>query len=344
MSKGATRDHLIVPIFIPNEGCPYQCIYCHQEKITSQSSTRIKASVINEQIEKAIHSKKFKFNKNNEVAFYGGTFTRLPEARELELLQTVQPYIQMGFFRSIRVSTRPDAIDDNQIKLLRNNHVDTVELGVQSLDDGVLSLVQRGYQSSHIRDSVQNLKLNGFKVGIQLMPGLPGDSQLIFLQGIDEVIKLKPDMVRLYPTLVIKDTKLEKLYRDNLFHPLTLSEAIEICAEACIKLEEAGIPVIRLGLMTTKTLINQIVAGPWHDAFGFLVRSKLYHGKIASQLPGKKEFSSMVLKVRPSDFSLVKGHRNDGLLSIEKKTGARVVKIMQDSSLAEGEIIVEGKN
>jgi len=344
LSKGAKIDHLIVPIFIPNEGCPYQCIYCHQEKITSQSSTRINASVIIEQIEKAIHSDRFQVNMNNEVAFYGGTFTRLPEARELELLKTIQPYIQRGLFGSIRVSTRPDAIDEKQIRLLRDNHVTTVELGAQSMNDRVLSLAQRGYRNSDIRGSVQNLKQHGFKVGIQLMPGLPGDSRDIFLQGIDELLNLKPDMIRLYPTLVIKDTKLEKLYRQNLYHPLELSEAVEICEEACIKLEEAGIPVIRLGLMTSETLISQIVAGPWHEAFGFLVRSKIYQRQIASQLPAKEEFSSIILKVPPADFPLVKGHRNDGLRLIEKRTGARVLKISQDSSLPSGKILVEGRN
>lgn len=344
MAKGARRDHLIVPLFIPNEGCPYRCIYCHQEKITSQSSIKINTSMIIEQIEKAIHSNRFQVNKNNEIAFYGGTFTRLPEARELELLETVQPYIKRGFFRSIRVSTRPDAIDEKQIKLLQNNHVATVELGAQSMNDRVLELAHRGYRNDDIKRSVENLKQYGFKVGIQLMPGLPGDSRDIFLQGIDEVINLKPDMVRLYPTLVIKDTKLEKLYRQNLYHPLELSEAVEICEQACLKLEETHIPVIRLGLMTSETLINQIVAGPWHEAFGFLVRSKIYHRKIASQLPTKEEFSSMILKVPPADFPLLKGHRNDGLRSIETRTGARVLKISQDSSLPSGKILVEGRN
>jgi histone acetyltransferase (RNA polymerase elongator complex component) len=344
LAKGAKRDHLIVPLFIPNEGCPYQCIYCHQEKITSQSSNRINASAIIERIEKAIHSDQFEINPKNEVAFYGGTFTGLPEVRELELLEIVQPYIQRGLFGSIRVSTRPDAIDRKQIKLLRDNHVTTVELGAQSLDNRVLSLAHRGYRNLDIRGSVTHLKHHGFKVGLQLMPGLPGDSRDIFLRGIDEVIQLKPDMVRLYPTLVIKDTKLEKLYRQNLYHPLELSEAVEICEQACINLEEAGIPVIRIGLMTSETLNNQIVAGPWHESFGFLVRSKIYHGKIASQLPGNEEFTRIILKVNPADFSLLKGHRNDGLRLIEKKTNACVLKINQDDSLPPGKIMVEGRN
>lgn len=344
MSEGAQRNHLIVPIFIPNEGCPYRCIYCHQEKITSQSPDRVDSSMIRDRIEMAIHSAGFRDHKDNEVAFYGGTFTRLPQERIIELLEPVQSYIKQGFFRSIRVSTRPDAVDEKKLMLLRDYRVTTVELGAQSLDDRVLSLTRRGYGKADIIGSIQTLKQQGFKIGIQLMPGLPGDSRDIFRQGIEEVIGLKPDMARLYPTLVIKETGLAELYEQKRYSPLELSEAVEICEEACLRLEGAGIPVIRLGLMTSGALSGQIMSGPWHEAFGFLVRSGIYHRKIASRLPRRKEFSTIILTVPPADFSLLQGHRNHGIELIEKRTGARVAKIRQDGSLPPGEIMVEGRN
>jgi len=299
--------------------------------------------MIRERIEMAVRSPRFRADKNNQVAFYGGTFTRLPGARMLELLKAVQPYIQQGLFCSIRVSTRPDAIDEKKLALLRDYHVTVIELGAQSMDDGVLSLTRRGYRKADIIKSVRKLKELGFKAGIQLMPGLPGDSPDIFLQGIDEVISLKPDMARLYPTLVIRGTGLAELHEQGRYHPLELPEAVKICREACRKLEEAGIPVIRLGLMTSETLTGQIVAGPWHEAFGFLVRSGIYQGKIASRLPSRGEFSSIILKVPPADVPLLKGHRNYGLRLIEKMTGARVVKVSRDASLPPGEIVVKGR-
>jgi histone acetyltransferase (RNA polymerase elongator complex component) len=338
-----TEKPLIVPIFIPNEGCPYRCVYCHQEKITSQSTERVNASTIARTLDKAIHSGRFHPARKPEVAFYGGTFTRLTTARIKELLGAVGPYLKKGFFQSVRISTRPDAVVNKPLDLLRNLGVSTVELGAQSMDDGVLERSQRGHTAQDTVDSVRLLKESGFRVGIQLMPGLPGDTPETFMQTVQKVVNLRPHMVRLYPTIVIKGTALEKWVVEKRYEPLTLEEAVKICQESCVTLEESGIPVIRIGLMSSPTLLedNQIVAGPWHNAFGFLVRSRIHQKRIESCLPQRGLTAEMRLRIPTREIPLVRGYKNQGLRSIEEKTGAKVTEVIGDDRVPSGEVAVD---
>jgi histone acetyltransferase (RNA polymerase elongator complex component) len=330
--RGTRKRALIVPIFIPNEGCPYRCIYCQQEKITSQSTYPVDESTIKHTLQDAMNSKGFDASREPEVAFYGGTFTRLSVGRMKEMLKAAAPFIREGLFKSIRVSTRPDSIQEEQLHLMRRLGVATVELGTQSMDDGVLELSRRGHKARDTVESVHLLKAHGFKVGIQLMPGLPGDSEDAFRKTVDEVIRLRPDMVRLYPTLVI-----------NRYHPLSLDAAVRICHESCVRLEQKGIPVIRIGLMSSPTLLlsDEIVAGPWHGAFGFLVRSGIHQEKIASCLPRRGVAGQIRLRVPPTEIPLVRGYKNRGLRVIEEKTGARVVDTIGDDAVPSGQVRVD---
>ena len=334
---------LIVPIFIPYYGCPHRCIYCQQEKITNQVVRRLKPSHIKETLDRALRSPKFNKAQDAEVAFYGGTFTSIPKAQIVQSLGAVRPYIEQGLFKSIRVSTRPDALDKKKLDLIRDYYVTTVELGTQSMDDNVLSLSRRGHSVADTIKSVQLLKESGFKIGIQLMPGLPGDTRKKFMQTVEAVIRLSPDMVRLYPTVVIKGTELGTLYREERYQPLSLTEAVTVCKEACIKFEENGIPVIRLGLMSSPSLLakGQIIAGPWHEAFGFLVRSEIHHEKIAPYLPEKGEMEKIRLRIPSREIPLVTGYKSRGLRSIEKKTGSTILDVTGDDTITEGQIRVE---
>ncbi len=334
---------LIVPIFIPNQGCPHRCIFCEQEKITSQSSKSVNGKYVEKILKNAIHSKNFDLRRNPEVAFYGGTFTRLPIGRMRELLEAVAPYIRQGFFRSIRISTRPDALDEKRLKMMKGYGVSTVEIGVQSMDDAVLRLSQRGHTSEDTVKAVHALRRNRFRIGIQLMPGLPGDSKEKFRSTITEVITLHPDMVRLYPALVIRGTELSTWYRERRYQPLGLEEAIEVCAESCILFEAKKIPVIRIGLMSSPSLLRegQIVAGPWHPAFGLLVRSRLLQTNIEKQLPKAGETSQIKILVPTKDIPMVRGYKNQGLKWIEDRTGAEVIKIEADDSISPGEVRIE---
>lgn len=342
MSEGRLSP-LIVPIFIPNQGCPHRCIFCEQERITSQQGQSINKQHVQEVLDTSIRSKGFALRSRPEVAFYGGTFTRLPIERMRELLQAVAPYISKGLFDSIRVSTRPDALDKERLELIKAHGVTTVELGVQSMDDEVLSLSQRGHTSEDTIKAVQTLRINGFRVGIQLMPGLPGDSDEKFRATIDQIIGLHPDMVRLYPAVVIRGTELALWYRQGRYLPMTLENAVGICMDSCIRLEEKGIPVIRIGLMSSPSLLEkgEIIAGPWHTAFGFLVRSGIYHRRIEPFLPNPGTASQINISVPEREVPLVRGYRNQGLELIEKKTKARVIKVEPDDSVPPGTIRVK---
>lgn len=341
--RGTRKRALIVPIFIPNEGCPFRCIYCHQEKITSQPAQPVDESTIKQTLHNAIKATGFHASREPEVAFYGGTFTRLPVGRMKKMLEAVAPFVRKGLFKSIRVSTRPDSLQEEQLHLMRELGVATVELGTQSMDDGVLKLSRRGHTARDTVEAVHLLKAHGFKVGIQLMPGLPGDSEETFLETVGEVIKLRPDMVRLYPTLVIKGTELATWYMENRYHPLSLDAAIRICQESCVRLEEKGIPVIRIGIMSSPALLlgDEIMAGPWHSAFGFLVRSGIHQEKIASRLHAQGVAGQIRLRVPSAEIPLVRGYKNRGLRLIEEKTGAKVIGTMGDDGVPSGQVRVD---
>ncbi len=333
---------LIVPVFIPNQGCPHRCIFCEQEKITSQPVKTIDKTHVELILNQALGSKRFDPEQKPEIAFYGGTFTGLPFDQMVDLLNTAAAYIAGGRFYGIRVSTRPDALDDERLKALKHYGVSTVELGVQSMDDRVLNLSNRGHTEKDITIAVRRLKKQGFKVGVQLMPGLPGDSEKTFCSTITKIIRLHPDMARLYPVLVIQNTALARLYKNGAFQPLQLDEAVEICAESCMRLESKGVPVIRIGLMSSPSLLEKgrIVAGPWHPSFGFLVRSAIYQKNIKPTLSAAGKATRIEIIVSERDVPLLRGYKNQGLRAIEKISGAKVIQIQADDVIPRGSIRV----
>ena len=337
------KPPLVVPVFIPNQGCPHRCVYCDQEKITSQTAGLIQAASVAKILERAIRSPRFSPGRHAEVAFYGGTFTRLPKKKMRELLGAVAPYLGQGMFHSIRLSTRPDALDRQTLLFLKSFRVETVELGAQSLDDEVLNLSRRGHSTRDTIESVRLLREHDLRVGIQLMPGLPGDSAEKFLATVDRVVDLHPDMVRLYPTVVLEGTELAQWHRSGVYEAWGLEEALEVCSESVLRLEDKGIPVIRIGLMSSPSLrkAGQVLAGPWHEAFGHRVRSRVYHRRIESSLPGRGETETILIRVHPKEVPLMRGYKNRGIKAVEMKTGATVRDVIPDASLSSGHIRVE---
>ena len=341
MSEEQAGRHLIVPIFITFQGCPHRCVFCQQEKITSQSNLVTTSEAVTKTLVTALQSDRFDPGRRPEVAFYGGTFTGLPVERMSALLGAVRPFLEKGLFASIRVSTRPDALDRQRLDLMKRCGVSTVELGVQSMDDGVLALSRRGHSA---RDTVESVKLLGecgFKVGIQLMPGLPGDSEETFLKTVETVKDLAPDMVRLYPAIVIRGTELARRYEEKRYTPWGLDETLNICKRSCVELEDSGIPVIRIGLMSSPSLDGEIVAGPWHNALGFLVRSAIHHDRIARFLPVKGGAGGIRLRVPRKEIPLVRGYQNQGLRRIEERCATKVVGVIPDDSVRNGQIAVD---
>jgi len=259
------------------------------------------------------------------------------------LLKAAEPYVRNGMVQSIRISTRPDSLDAERLNILKAYHVATVELGVQSMDDRVLSLSRRGHTAEDTIKAVRMLKDHGFRVGIQLMPGLPGDSKETFLATIEKVLALAPDMARLYPALVIKGTGLARIYAEGSYRPFSLNEAVNLCVESVVRLEKRGIPVIRIGLMNSPSLTekDRIVSGPWHPAFGFLVRSAIHFKGIAADLSASDGAGQIRVYSPMREIPLVRGYKNQGIQKIEKMTGARVMGVVPDETVPAGRVRLE---
>ncbi len=324
---------MIIPFFIPHAGCPHQCVFCNQKKITGQDRPAERA-LIPQTIREYIKS-----NRNDgpvQIAFYGGSFTALPLNRQRDYLEAVRPFIQSRQADSIRLSTRPDSLTREILGLLKTYQVTTVELGVQSMDDRVLTLSSRGHTAADTVHAVNLLREYGFLVGLQLMPGLPGDSTDRFQDTINKIIELKPDFVRLYPALVIKGTPLEKLYTAGLYTPLSLGDAVFLCRNALVGLEQAGIKVLRIGLQSTKELEKNgtILAGPYHPAFRQLVESSLVLDTMRQALKNRRETSdTVVFQVSPKDLSTAIGNRQSNLKTLKKEFGLRTVKIVAGQNM-----------
>ncbi len=287
-----------------------------------------------------MRSKGFWSRERRELAFFGGTFTGLSLPRMKALLAAAAPRIDDGTLHSVRISTRPDALDPERLAILKDYHVKTVELGVQSMDDRVLALSRRGHTAEDTENAVKTLKRHGFSVGIQLMPGLPGDSRDVFRATTEKVLGLRPRMVRIYPALVIKGTKMAQLYEEGAYRPFSLKEALAVCKKSVILFEEKGIPVIRIGLLGASSLTesDQVMAGPWHPAFGFLVRSAIHVETIMPGLPDFGEASGIKLYSPKREIPLVRGYKNRGLRAIERMTGARVTGVLPDDTIPSGRI------
>ncbi|MFO7785642.1 MAG: elongator complex protein 3 [Thermodesulfobacteriota bacterium] len=341
MSHQRHAGTLIVPIFIPNQGCPHRCVYCRQEDITGMGRRVPGPSEVRETLGMAVRSPRFASSLDREIAFYGGTFTGLSLDSMEVLLGAAFPWVGDGSFRCVRVSTRPDALDEERLSLMRRHGVATVELGVQSLHDDVLLKTRRGYLSGDVEKAVAMLRQFGFRVGVQLMPGLPGDSHARFIETVKRAVGLGPDLVRLYPTVVLRDTVLAGWYRRGSYRPLSLDDAVDLCTEACIRFESRGIPVIRIGLLAPDDLVADggVLAGPWHPAFGFLVRSAVYHRELWRLIPeGAK---AVRIRVHSRDVSLVRGYRNQGLVALAENAGIAMPEIVADDTLCPRSPVVE---
>ena len=343
MSTETKSKHLIIPVFIPYQGCPHKCIYCRQDTITGQPEKKIHAADVARLIDQAIKSPKFNTASTREVAFYGGTFTSLEKEHMSELLGAVSASIEGKSIDSIRISTRPDEIDEARLELIKSYGVTTVELGVQSMNDDVLRKSGRGHTAQDTVAAISLLKKYDFNTGVQLMPGLPGDSAEIFQSTIERIIDLAPDIARLYPAIVIKGTGLAKLYQAGKYKPLSIDEAVKICSLSCTNLEQAGINVIRIGLMSTPSLLEdgEILAGPWHNAFGFLVRSDMYIKKVMTFLPAAGTATEIGIRVSEREIPLLRGYKNTGLKKIEDISSLKILYIKPGNNIPSGQIEVD---
>ncbi|MBO5244534.1 MAG: radical SAM protein [Selenomonadales bacterium] len=267
------RRRHIIPIFVPHYGCPYQCVFCNQRKITG-IDTPMNAKKAKEIIAEALSWQTRAVEK--EVAFYGGSFTAIPMEKQRELLSVVSPMYESGVLSAIRLSTRPDAIDEAVLQQLKEHHVTTIELGVQSMDDEVLRASNRGHTGRDVREAVAMIRQYPFALGLQIMPGLPREDTYSLLRTANAVRELAPDFVRIYPTVVIEDTPLAEAYQRGDYTPLSLAEAVRQTAFLKLFFERANVPVIRMGLQATAEMdsAGTVLAGPYHPADASKVRGQ----------------------------------------------------------------------
>lgn len=312
----------IIPIFIPHAGCPYNCVYCDQHRISGAGrmpTIKEIQSIIRRNLKTIPKDEKI------EVAFFGGTFTFLPEELQGEYLDAVVPFIKKGFVKNIRISTHPEAVDLRSMKRFKRRGGRLVELGIQSLDKDVLKVIKRETDFNTVRDAAGCIRKAGLKLGVQVMLGLPGDSLEKSVKTAKRLVTLKPETARIYPTLVIKGTQLAALYKKGRYKPLESEEAVEQAAEITDIFENAGIKVIRIGLHPSRDLDsrNAMLAGPYHRAFGEMVRARQMRNKIVEAVRDKfvANRSHIEIQAPKNMFNLISGHKKSEKRFIGKYFG-----------------------
>ena len=338
------KKQYIIPIFVPHLGCPNDCVFCNQKSISGQTKQVTKEDVKNI-IEE--HLKYIKKDSKVEVAFFGGSFTGIEEAKQEELLSAAYEYIKQKKVDSIRISTRPDYIDKKILKRLKKYKVKTIELGVQSANDYILKKAGRGHTFEDVVKASKLIRWYGFDLGHQMMVGLPESTTVDEINTAKQLIKLKPKMVRIYPVLVIKNTKLEKDYNDGKYKPLTVTQAVEVCKELVKLFVKKHIEVIRIGLQPTDTITNpdndksEVVAGPFHPAFRQLVESGMWYDVIVEKIKQlNTKVKEVVVTVNPADVNNVIGQRKDNINNLRDVYDVNLI-VKADEKIKQGKSKIE---
>ena len=325
----SAKSH-IIPVFVPHLGCPNDCVFCNQRRI-SGSAQPAEPHAVAEMLDRLD-----KIDGGYELAFYGGSFTAIPKQEQEKLLNAVLPFLRLGKIRKVRVSTRPDAVDEDALQRLSAYGVETVELGAQSMCGEVLKLSARGHTAEDVRRASRLIKSKGMKLILQMMTGLPGDSEERALYTAREIAALEPDGVRIYPTVIIKDTPLFQMWREGLYSEHTVEDAVAVCAR--ILPELSGISIIRLGLNPTDGLsAGEAVGGAYHPALGELVYSRVMRNKAERLLKGVPPGSRVVLGVAPQSLSQMIGQKRCNIKALTEMFGLGELNVIA-ADLDKGEV------
>ena len=301
--------HANIALFVPHAGCKHMCSFCNQRTISGQvkplepddvrrTLAAVKPGTLDAQ--------------NTQLAFFGGSFTAIDREYMTALLDAASEYAGKGLFSGIRISTRPDAIDEGVLMLLKGYGVTAIELGAQSTDDEVLTLNQRGHTRGDIMKASALVRRYGFSLGLQMMTGLYGDTDSKALATCEDIISARADTVRIYPTIVLENTQLDRLYKQGAYKPQSVEHAVQLCAVLLKRFYEARIDVIRLGLHSGGGVEDGFVAGPYHPAFGELCESRVYYNAASEQLAGKQA-GEYELLVPPGEISKMTGQKRQNL-------------------------------
>ena len=341
------EKHCIIPIFVPHLGCPNDCIFCNQKSISGQKKemTKEKAKEIIDNYLKSIE--KERENIQIEIAFFGGSFTAIKEEKQEELLKLAYEYVKSKDVDSIRISTRPDAINKEILKRLKKYGVKTIELGVQSANNYILNRINRGHTFEDVKKASKMIRWYGFKLGHQMMVGLPESTRLDEINTAKQLIKLRPKMVRIYPTLVIKNTKLEKEYEEGKYKPLSVVQTVEVCKDLVRMFTDKKIDVIRIGLQTTDEISepgsknSEVVAGPFHPALRQLVESAMWYDAIVGKIKKLNvKVKEVEVTVNPIDANNVIGHKKENVLKLKDTYDVDLV-LKQDEKMKQGKSKIE---
>ncbi len=335
----------VIPVFVPHLGCPNDCIFCNQKSISGQKKniTKEDAKKIIDEFIEGIKDKQ----GEKEIAFFGGSFTAIEETKQEELLSLAYEYIKAGKANSIRISTRPDYIDKTILKRLKKYKVKTIELGVQSANNYILEKAGRGHTFEDVQKASKLIRRYGFTLGHQMMVGLPESTRIDEINTAKALIKLKPKMVRIYPVLVIKGTKLEKEYQEGKYKPLSVVQAVETCKELVRMFDNKNIDIIRIGLQNTDEISDpqnkesEVVAGPFHPAFRQLVESAMWYDAIVNKIKKlNAKVKEVEVTVNPIDVNNVIGHKKENVHKLKDTYDVDLV-IKQDEKIRQGKSKIE---
>jgi len=324
------QKHYNIPIFMPEIACPFRCIFCNQEAISAcqQLPSPESAEAI---IRRNLQSIP-KGNNHVEIAFFGGNFTGLPVDNQLEFLRLAYSFLKKGDVHGIRISTRPDYISHEVLSRLADHGVTSIELGAQSMDDEVLHQSGRGHTSDCVRKAAKHILDHGFKLGLQMMIGLPADTEEKSIATASAIISAGAHETRIYPCLVIEKTALEKAYITGKYQPMQLAKAVELAAKLGVMFEQNGVKVIRYGLHPSESLnAGGYIAGPYHPSFKELVMTRIWKN-IFEQYAEWPSISSILLTTAPSEINFAAGHKATNRIWLQQRY--QKVRFTADPQLA----------
>lgn len=340
-----TLRQTIYPLFLAQAGCPFRCVYCDQSQSVTSDPQGPDGSGWLERV-RALACCARERNRPGEFACYGGTFTRLPRALMTAILSAARREVEGGAFTGIRFSTRPDAVTSEVLEALAPYPVTTIELGVQSLSDRVLAAARRGYTAATVERAAAQVKARGYRLGIQLMIGLPGESAADFCATVAGAVALEPDLVRLYPTLVLTGTVLADWYADGRYAPLSLEQALDRACDGYTAFRRTGIAIARMGLHADPQLARPgvVTAGPYHPAFGYLVKGLWWRRRLYDALAERRgDQADLVLRVPARQLSEALGPQRGNLQQLRSLLEMPRLEVKSDPELALDHWRLEGK-
>lgn len=345
------KKHAIIPIFIPHKGCPNDCVFCNQKKITAHTKA-VTPEDVRTTIDEWLTTLENPRPEVLEVAFFGGSFTGIPMEEQSAYLAIAKEYKDAGRIDRIHMSTRPDYIDEKILDNLAAYGADVIELGVQSFDPEVLKLSGRGHNAACVYESSRLIKDYGFTLGIQLMIGLPGDSMEKCIYSAEETVKIRPDVARLYPTVIMEDTELCAMYERGEYAPLSMNEAVSRTKAMYEILDGAGINIIRVGLKSSDIITdgNSISSRTFHPAFRQLVEGEIARDRITSildkklaELPHHENPLMTDIYSSPGWYSNMIGNSGVNRDYFTGKYPGLLIKFKTDESLADNAYRIEIK-